>query len=263
MSMRGADPIAVLTHDVDKITETRKHIWSVRARFSKADLLRGLISPSYLYKNLRETMDLEAEHGVKSTFFIPTDLYRVEEIEDECKRMSKEGWEIAYHLVYDDYLRRTHDFQYVMDRKRRLEALLEVRIRGVRNHFLMHFGSKTFDMQKRAGFLYDSSLRASDAGGRAPFEPVKGMLEIPITLMDSDMWGKLKLSEKAGWKLIQNALNEASRDPAKPFVFNAHPCSLRMRGGRLYRDLVKEIANRGFKVLRCSDLANLLRRGAV
>lgn len=255
--MKFAEPIAVLTHDVDKITETRRHVWSIRDRFSKSDLLRGLIKPSAIYCNIHKVMAIEDAQDVRSTFFLSTDLYSLEDVIDVGLQLQKQGWEIAFHLVYDEYLKRTHDPEHVKRKKILMEKTLKTNIVGVRNHYLVHFGEPTFNMQKKAGFKYDSSIRINDAKFKLPYQPLEGFYEVPLTIMDSDLWGVWKLTEKEGWNYITKRLEEVER-VSGIFVFNAHQCSFRMRGGRLYGKLVREVVNRGFKVMRCVDLVNML-----
>jgi hypothetical protein len=259
--MDSTGPTVAFTHDVDKITEKRKHVWAVRQRFPRVDLLKGLIDPKTLYRNLEEIMSFEDRYDVHSTFFFSIDLYPIGEIVDVCQKLRDQKYEIAFHLVYDDYLKRTHDAKYVEEKKKKLEKILGVKVLGVRNHYLIHFGGPTFKMQQEAGFNYDSSLRATEIQTYHPYEPIKDFYEVPLTIMDSDLWGRWKLTENDGWKYIIGKLDEVMKEPNGIFVFNAHQCSFHMRGGRLYKDLVKEVNKRGCTVIQCRDLIDQLKRG--
>jgi len=254
---RGA---VLLTHDVDKIIESRSHIWKVRKRFSLGDLVRGLLNPKHLYRNVEDIMALEDEHGVRSTFFLAVDLYDIGEIEDVVKQLAREGWEVALHLVYTEELKRSHDPALVKERLKRLERATGKKVLGSRSHYLVHFGEKTWRMLKSAGLAYDSTLRPEEVGGYKPVELLEGFYELPLTVMDSDLWGLWKLSEAEGWKHMVEKLYEATKEPDGVFVLNAHQESFHMRGGRLYKKFLAKVVEENFEIMTCAEYLEKLRK---
>ena len=246
----------LLTHDIDKTTEKRGHIWKVRKRFSKKDLLKGFFIPRCLYWNVKEIMKLEERFGFRSTFFLSTELYSLDDISKECRELAQKGWEIGYHMVYTDEMKKNNPVKFLRKKREDLEKIAGSRIFGIRNHFLIHYGEETFSLQKNAGFLYDSTLRASEFGFK-PYQPLEKFYEIPFTIMDTDLWGRWKMSEAEGWKYIKKTLKEVEKANGV-FVFNAHQCSYHMRGGRLYRNLLEEIARKEYSVIKVIDLIKSL-----
>ncbi len=248
----------MLTHDVDKIGERRSHIWRVRNRFSTGDLVHGLIDTRHLYRNIEDIMALEDSYGLRSTFFFLVDAYSLDDIADTISRLVEEGWEVGLHLYYDDYLQRTHDPDYLQTKKRKLEGYSKAVIQGIRSHYLVHFKEQTFKMEKKAGFKYESTMQAGKDETSTPYCPIEGLYELPITVMDSDLWGLWRLTEREGWKYIIEKLDASARNPQSIFVMNAHPEAFHMKGGRLYRDFVRTIVERSCQVTLCKDYVKKL-----
>ena len=123
----------LLTHDVDKTTEKRGHIWKVRKRFSKKDLIKGFFTPKYLYWNVKEIMELEERYGFRSTFFFSTELYPLNKVAKECRELVQKGWEIGYHLVYNDKMQKNNSVEFLRKKREDLERVTGSRIFGIRN----------------------------------------------------------------------------------------------------------------------------------
>ena len=65
------------------------------------------------------------------------------------------------------------------------------------------------------------------------------------------------MKEEEGWKYIKKTIKEVEKENGV-FVVNAHQCSFHMRGGRLYRNLLEEIARKEYSVMRAIDLIKSL-----
>ena len=83
--------------------------------------------------------------------------------------------------------------------------------------------------------------------------------EIPIGLMDADIFGRLKLGENEGWRYILWKMGLAEKNGAKYFTILFHQESYKMRGGRLYRRLLEYISERGIETEICIEVINNLR----
>ena len=237
-----------LSHDADSVRRSFKHVWRVRKRFSRRQLLAHLLGLKNLYDNFQDIMAFEEEVGVRSTFFIPVVLFDVCEIEDVLRDLVKGGWEIGLHFVIEGTQRRG----LVLMEKEWLEGLLALRLEGVRSHGLV-VDDELMSIYAQAGFTYDSSYRMEEVGTSTPFRHPSGLVEVPIGVMDADLFGRLHLSEEKAMKYVLEKARKAAQAGERTFVLLFHQESFSMKGGRIYRNLLPILLEEN-KALKLSDL---------
>lgn len=225
-------PFAVcLSHDIDDIYPPFTH----RALSSLYYLKKGEISgikdeifwskrgkKSYSYRNFREIMEIEDRYGARSSFyFMATDrniqklrLYNIEDLESDLGYITDKGWEVGLHGGYYSY----NSPESIKLEKRRLEKVLGKSIYGYRNHWLCFQVPDTWEYLRDAGFKYDTTLGYNDVVGFRngmchPFKPynrktgkVVDILEIPLTIMDSSLFGSIGSPGKA-WETAKQLID--------------------------------------------------------
>jgi len=201
-------------------------------------------------------MDLEERHGVKSTWFLPAFLFPLELIEDELRGLVRGSWEVGLHAVSEvvqgrGLLRMQVEY---------FREFLGLAPRGVRFHGLV-YRTDLLDQLASMGFVYDSSARVEEVGLKH-FQVVPGVVELPLYLMDADVFGRLRLSEDRAWKYITWKLERAEKLGAEFVVVLFHQESFRMKGGRLYSRLVEWVLDKGWEALTCSEAVRRLSREA-
>ena len=237
----------ILTHDVDSMSKPLTHIIRRWRRFTIKDLLLHVFGFQNLYNNISDIIALEEEYGFRSTFFLPVVLFPLAEVEDLLREITVKQWEIALHFVVEKFQLKS----LVKMEKDYLEDVVG-KIYGVRTHMLA-ITERLSSIYKEAGFLYDSSYRVEEAGKYDLFKLGNGLVEIPIAIMDADLFGRLRLSEEKAWKYIIKKIAMAEAERAEYFTILFHQESFKMKGGRLYKRLVRYIGEKGYEVLRCID----------
>ncbi len=243
----------ILTHDIDSIKKPFKHIWQRRERFTLKDLTLAALGIKNLYNNIEEIVALEDKYGFRSTFFVPVFLFNLNEILDILKKIQKDGWEVQLHYVHEPI---QHQGLFKMQ-KMFFEKHLG-KVKGVRSHMLI-INKDILEMFRREGIIYDSSYRSETLGTFNPILINKNLVEIPVGLMDADIFGRLKLGEKQAWKYILWKIKRAEKNGAKYFTILFHQESYKMKGGKLYKKLVEYIAEKRIEVHRSIDVARNLR----
>ena len=237
---RGAPYAVCLTHDVDNLSRPLSHVWKTRGRFSSTDLLRHILGVSSLYNNVRRIVREEGRRGFHSSFYFLTTNYPLGELREAVTQLSEMGWDIGLHGDFG-----THDSLDEMARSlERFRSALGFRPRGVREHFLRFDPSKTWDVVSEAGFDYDTTVGNNDrlgfkVGLATPFHPpdaewrASRIVEIPLSLMDTTLWGYLKKDEESGHAEIRRMVDRV-KDVGGLFTLLWHQEAVRMKGGRLY-----------------------------
>ncbi len=258
----NASPFSVcLTHDVDSIAHTRRHILSTRGRFRTVDLILGLIGLKSLYNNLVSVAEGEKRKGFRSSFFFLTADYSLSELSHSLRMLKNDGWEIGLHGDFG-----THDSLEKM--KEALDRFLDGTgfiPAGVREHYLRFDFDKTWKIMEELGFAYDSSVGPRESLGfplglSTPFHPPDGgwspmrLLEVPLVLMDTTLWGYLKRSEEEGLADIELTI-EKIREVGGLFTLLWHQEAVKMRGGRLYGELLDRFANANCHVSSAEGVA--------
>jgi len=243
----------VLTHDADSIRKSFKHIWQRRDRFSGGDILLSALRARNLYNNIEDIVALEDSHGFHSTFFIPAFLFDVDEIVDTLKSIKKSGWEVQLHYVHAP----TQAYGLFQIQKEYFEHRFGS-LEGVRSHNLVA-KEQTLQMFRKKGIIYDSSYRRETVSTFDLYKVKGELVEIPIGAMDTDIFGRLMLNEEEASRYILWKIRKAKEEKAKHFVILFHQESYRMKGGRLYKELVEYLANKGYEAERCIDATKALK----
>jgi peptidoglycan/xylan/chitin deacetylase (PgdA/CDA1 family) len=174
------------------------------------------------YWNFNKWVQLEGERGFCSTFFFASahifspkssvydPLYSIEgkKYSHIMHLLREKGWSIGLHASYDCW----KDYKNYKEQKQDLEKINGEKIIGLRNHYY-HLNpenpEETLDYQRKAGFVYDSSLTFNDAIGfrrgiAFPYNPYNlinknaiDILEIPTTLGDEALFLKKPSPQEA------------------------------------------------------------------
>jgi len=237
----------ILTHDVDSLSKPISHVLKRWRRFAFKDLLMHVLSLKSLYNNLSELERLEDRYDYRSTIFVPVVFFPISDISSQLSKMAEDGWEIALHFIVEGFQLRS----LIKMEKERLNALVG-NIHGVRTHMLT-ISEKLLEEYCQAGFKYDSSIRAEECGRYEAHKICGDMNEIPIGLMDADIFGRLNMNENEAWSYILSKIENAEKKGEKQFTILFHQESLRMRGGRLYNKLLEYLNENSYKVSKCLD----------
>jgi len=248
----GAAPFGVcLTHDVDNISRPRSHLWRTRSRFSVTDLVGGLLGFLSPYDNVKLIASGEASRGFHSSFYYLSSNYPLGAVKPESDRIRASGWEVGLHGDFG-----THDSQEKMDDAiSRFSGAMGFRPTGLREHYLKFDFARSWPIMEASGFDYDTTVGTNDRLGfkiglASPFQPPDGawspmnLLELPLVLMDTTLWGYLKRSEEDGYGDSMRMMKEVE-DVEGLFTLLWHQEAVRMKGGRIYWRLLDEIARRG------------------
>lgn len=239
----------VLTHDADSVHKPIEHIRARRDRFTEKDLKAAEKGALNLYNNISDIVQLETELGFRSTFFIPTFLFNLHSIADTLKTIQREGIELQLHYVHEDH----PQFKGLFNMQKAFFSDLIGPVQGVRCHNLW-VTSTLLELFKQELVLYDSSYRGETVEQVDPYRLENGLIEIPIGIMDTDLFGRLHLTENEAWKYILKDLNTAKVHRTQYYTFLFHQESFRMKGGRLYSKLLKHLADEGYECIRCCDV---------
>ena len=211
-----------LSHDVDRISKHYQYFTYflkniVKADFKKASYHFLSFFKEEPYWNFPEIIKVEESLNVKSTFFIldetiPFKLFdksnwqlslgrynlHNKKLVETIKCLDKEGWEIGVHGSYNSF----NNKELLQKEKKRIEAIVEHEIIGIRQHYL-NWDESTWQIQKELGFKYDSTWGLTKGiglkeGKIKPFKPFNDyFLSIPLMVMDTpfmslkDNWNEL------------------------------------------------------------------------
>jgi len=266
----GAAQFAVcLTHDVDNISRPSSHIWKTRSRFSLGDLLGGLLGVVPLYDNVRLISSREKAQGFRSSFYFLSQNYPLSEVRQTSDKIRMEGWDVGLHGDFG-----THDSLEKMNEAMSLFAAgLGFRPEGLREHYLKFDFGKSWQVMESAGFNYDTTVGTNDRLGfklglSSPFHPPDGawvpmnLLEVPLVLMDTTLWGYLKRSEAEGMADAMKITGQVEEVEGL-LTLLWHQEAVRMRGGRIYWKLLQEFKSRGCFVGSGAEVARWWRARAV
>ena len=143
------------------------------------------------FNTFDKILELEKQYDAKSTFFFlmkgggSNYNFSDEPVKTLIRDLDRKGWEIGLHSTYQS--------QFLLNRlcqeKQQLESALEKEIIGVRTHGLKLIIPRTFENQKFCGFKYDTSFHPPyymKKRSAKPFYATQGLLEIPLTIYDSE-----------------------------------------------------------------------------
>jgi hypothetical protein len=262
----GAAPLAVcLTHDVDNIERPWDHIERVKDRFSAADFRKAQKGLMSLYDNIDLIREREAAEGLRSSFYLMSREYPLEKVRASARRLHTNGWEVGLHGDFG-----THDSAKEMAKAvGRLTEGIGIRPRGVREHYLRFDFRKSWRVMEGAGFDYDTTVGTNDRVGfklglATPFHPPDEawrpmrLLELPLSLMDTTLWGYLKRTEEEGLGDVKRSMGMVEGVEGL-FTLLWHQEAVRMRGGRTYWKVLKGIGRRRAFVGSGADVARWWR----
>lgn len=271
--MKHSSIFIFLSHDVDwgKEGAPRSHILARKERFDESTL--NDIDKNNPYQNIPEIMDIEEEFGLRSTFFFracneslhPPPPYDLEDYGSDIRSMVLGGWEVGLH---SDFI--SHDnFERLVREKEWLEDVSKTRIKGNRTHNTIpeeQQGSLLGNL-KELDFEYDSSV-VFDRGRLTrrdfAFYRHNGMKVFPITLMDTLVFHTIE-NETDVVKIVKNAVDTCEQLPSKRVMTIVwHNCSLKMRFGRKYRDVLEYLLSRRNVTLKTGiELSEMIDRGEI
>jgi hypothetical protein len=265
----GGSRFAVcLTHDVDNVSRPRSHILKVRKRFSTAEVVAAMLGLASLYNNMGIVARRE-EHGFRSSFYLLSSAYPLSRQRLLVNSLVARSHEVGLHGDFG-----THDSLEKMEEAvARFQRELGFRPAGVREHYLRFDPKKTWDILEREAFEYDTTVGTNDrlgfkVGLASPFHPPTGdygpmrLLELPLTLMDTTLWGYLKRGEEEGFKDVLGMMAKVE-SVGGLFTLLWHPESVKMRGGRIYWRLLDEFKRKGCLVANGLEVANWWRARGV
>jgi len=269
-----------LTHDVDRTHKTYQYL----THFIKAALNREINNALYQilsvfkknsYWNFDEIIRIENEYNVKSTFFflnesikfnpfsisnwkLSVGRYNVEssKVVQIIQWLDKNGWEIGVHGSYNSY----KDKELLLKEKKILENIVRHEIVGVRQHHL-NLDGKTWLIQKKCGFKYDSSFGFTDSIGFkdnkiVPFNPFRDdFLVFPLTIMDSCF-----IDTENRWERFKELLNIVQEKDAL-LVINWHQRSFNKKEFpeyvENYTKIIEECRDKNAKFCTLYSFANI------
>ncbi len=261
-----AAPFAVcLTHDVDNISRPRGHLWRTRSRFGRWDLIRGLLGLASLYDNVDLISSREESRGFHSSFYYLSSNYPLADVRRDAGRIRASGWDVGLHGDFG-----THDSQEKMH-----SAVLQFsrgmgfKPLGLREHYLRFDFAKSWKIMEAEGFDYDTTIGTTDRLGfklglATPFHPPDdswsemNLLELPLVLMDTTLWGYLKRSEEDGYADAMMMMKRVEEVEGL-FTLLWHQEAVRMKGGRMYWRLLDEFMRRGCYVGSGAEVAGWWR----
>ena len=250
-----------LSHDVDwrRQGPPVEHILQRKDRFDLEIFTNT--KPENLYRNIPEYMELEEKFGIRSTFFFRT-IYEngnVDDYEDDIQTLQKGDWEIGLHTDPQS----VDDIEKIKQEKEKLESLTRKSIVGNRVHFL-NYNSKLPSKLKKAGFLYDSSLRHSKDKineSEMGHSKIDGLIEFPVTLMDAYLFTHMEIKEEGIIPEFKKTI-EIGRNFSEENVISViwHDNVLKMKGGRMYKKILEYLtAQDDVKILSGKDLVKILK----
>ena len=244
----GVDFASALTHDADRLTAPLSHVMKVRRRFSFSLIIKRILSLDDPYWNTEKMVDLEAELNFTSSFYLLIHDYSLNGRRDYIKSIATKGWDIGLHGSFG-----THESA---ERMREDVSIFEKETGqkpiGIREHYLKFDPSQTWQIMEELGFVYDTTLGFNQkpgfrAGVCFPYHPPSSdfgplnILELPLVLMDTSLWGYMRLQEEEGFTEVEQAISKVKEHNGL-FTILWHQEALQMKGGRLYHRILKRLA---------------------
>jgi peptidoglycan/xylan/chitin deacetylase (PgdA/CDA1 family) len=272
-----------LTHDVDDIYPPLKHsalsaLYSA-SRLDYGDMARHLLwkargqSP---YMDFESIMKIEEEYGATSTFFfmatekdVSRFRYHIEDMEGSIGELSDRGFDVGLHGGYYSYA----DPAAISREKHRLEKVLNKKITGYRNHYLMFRIPDSWEYLAQCGFRYDATIGNNRLIGFKngmchafrPFNTLTGseidIIELPMVLGDFTLLGAL--SPNKAWEVAKSLIDRVEADNGVATllwhsdVFNA---SFRKDWARLYVKILDYCRSKNAWIASGRDVSEWIRK---
>lgn len=232
-----------LTHDIDRIDKTYQYITKPLKALRNGDLglflkrLLSVITVRQPYWGFNKIIEIEKKHNVKSTCFFLNESIKFrlfnpqtwilvfgrysiydKRVVNIIQYLDGNGWEIGVHGSYNSY----NNYELLKYEKDSLEKIVGHKVIGIRQHYL-NLSDKTWEIQNKAGFKYDSTWGHTDKVGFKdrkiqPFFPISksDFCEIPMTIMDGPF-----ASMKYRWEEFERIVDEIDKNNAY-LVINYH-----------------------------------------
>ena len=225
-------------------------------------------------------MKLEDKFEVRSTFFFLQESKKInllrpkewalslgkyrfndKKVSEIIKMLDRNGWEIGLHGSYESF---KHE-DLLREEKKELEQVLGTEIIGIRQHYLNMEIPQTWGIQRKAGFLYDSSFGFRYKIGfrddrYLPFHPFdNSFLEIPLAVMDGALFSNCD-GEDEIWGKCLNLIKTAERQRGlltvlwHQRVFNEDEFP---GWSNVYIKIIKECTERNAYFGTCKDIRDL------
>ncbi|MDD1776862.1 MAG: hypothetical protein LUQ65_01755 [Candidatus Helarchaeota archaeon] len=250
-----------ISHDVDKISESKRHIWKIRKRFSKLTVIKALLGISNPYNDLKLYTNLEKKYGASSSFFFLTNEYDFKKIAKDIQILKQNNKDIGLHGGFGTH----NDAMKLKDEKEKLEKIIEQPVYGLRQHFLKFEFPTTWITQNEAKILYDTTVGFNDKVGfkigiALPFSPPGRdltplpLIELPLVIMDAAVWTGLKLTEETALQIIQQ-IRDIIKENHGLLTLLWHNNVLRMHGGRIYKDILNLLVDQSVYIASGAEMA--------
>jgi len=237
-----------LTHDSDSISVTKEHLQDVKDRFSESDLNQALEGRKNLYWNVERIKEIENKFGFKSSFYFLTSEYNLEQHRDILDELGRDGWEIGLHAGFGTHNNEDKMREDISEFKSQLGS----QPIGVREHYLQFDYHKTLDLLEKNQFVYDSSLGFREhpgffLGTSMPFNPPRenwekrNILELPLIIMDTSLWGYMNLNEDEGMKLIEDYIRNIKNFSGLLTIL-WHQEAFLMKRGEIYTKILERLS---------------------
>ncbi len=230
----------MLSHDVD-YPEIRPFLEVLR---HPNKIPKIISSNKKSFWKFKEWIDFENKNSLKSAFYFcsinvnPFTYYitrnpfydiKKNNFKEIFKTIKKEGFEIGLHTSYNGF----KSLQNIKKEKSKLEKCADIVIMGNRHHyFRTAIDGMTSNFHNKSGILYDSSLAfVKHSGFRrgicSPFfsfdyKKEIPVLQLPLILMDSHLFGYLKYSNFKDYKSNINSLLDSIKRFNGIFVVDYH-----------------------------------------
>lgn len=235
-----------LTHDVDRIQKQWYHyiVYSKRGISSQLKSLSEKIKGNEPYNNFKYIAELEMSYGARSTFLFLNESHKevstnfmgrykitAPAVVSAIKWLDLKGFEIGLHGSFFSY----NNEGLLKKEKDILENIVGHPIVSTRQHFLNH-DETTWQIQKNVGLHFDSTIGNKKTTGEDfpvfPYYTAEGILEMPITVMDSvslesedDMKTVLKACDsvaKRGGLVMLNFHQRQLRKTEYPYIVKTY-----------------------------------------
>lgn len=259
----NAPYVLCLTHDVDRIKKQWYHylFYGIRHPLIQLKTLWFKITEHDPYWNFREVTKLEESYGVRSTFFFLNEAHKElsadfmgrydiqsSKVQNIIRELDSRGFEVGLHGSYFSF----NDEKTLRKEKKKLEQILGHEIVSTRQHHLRLDENCTWMIQKKIGIKYDSTRGyTKKVDTEQPFRTREGVLEIPITLMDT-----VDLTEE----IFQECCSVA--DGGGIIMLNFHQCHFNRieypNNVNMYSKFLAKARNDGAWIARVKELGEWL-----
>jgi peptidoglycan/xylan/chitin deacetylase (PgdA/CDA1 family) len=222
--------------------------------------------------NFERIVEVEKELGVRSTLFFMADKskpnanYDINHpvIKKLINDLLQDGFEIGLHASYQSF----DNLGLFIKEKDRLEKVTKEPVIGVRQHYLHKASPLTHNLQRKAGFVYDSSVGCLSRfmlkkGWCFPYKTSSGLIEIPILLHDATLVRR-KYMGLDSVEARRRTLEAAERviDMNGMMTVLCHPSSFDLDEHewwlKLYVELIQFFLERGGRATNCAGILKLV-----